>query len=155
MTDEDLKALKALEAKATPRPWEVDHINNPGEYGSGDDTHAGFYSYAIYSNGKALLDTSNSEVAMVHVEPDEFGETAWDEQGCCDLVFIASARNALPSLISGLEEARGEVARLRAALEKISMQKKSAELDTEYDVEFADFEEGYDACIEIARQAVR
>lgn len=47
-----------------------------------------------------------------------------------------------------------EVGRLREALEKISTQKKTNELDTEYDVEFADFEDGYDMCIDTARAAL-
>jgi regulator of replication initiation timing len=53
-----------------------------------------------------------------------------------------------------IERLRAENERLREALEKISTQKKTNELDTEYDVEFADFEDGYDMCIDTARAAL-
>jgi hypothetical protein len=43
---------------------------------------------------------------------------------------------------------------LRAALRDIARQKKTDELDTEYDVEVADFEGGYDSIIDIARAAL-
>ena len=48
--------------------------------------------------------------------------------------------------------ARGE--RLVEALEDIAKQKRTDELDTEYDVEVADFEGGYDAVINVARAAL-
>lgn len=47
-----------------------------------------------------------------------------------------------------------ENARLRAALKEIAGQKKTGELNTEYEVECADFEEGYDACVSTARAAL-
>ncbi len=47
-----------------------------------------------------------------------------------------------------------EVVRLRGALADIGRQNKTDELYTEYDVEVADFEAGYDACIDRARQAL-
>jgi len=47
-----------------------------------------------------------------------------------------------------------EVAGLVEALRDISRQKKTDDLDTEHDVEFADFEGGYDACIDRARAAL-
>ena len=40
------------------------------------------------------------------------------------------------------------------ALREISRQKKTDELETEYDVECADFEGGYDACVDTARAAI-
>ena len=40
------------------------------------------------------------------------------------------------------------------ALRDISRQKKTDELETEYDVECADFEGGYDACVDTARAAL-
>jgi len=52
-------------------------------------------------------------------------------------------------------DAIAEVARLRKALEAIAGQKKTNELLTEYDAEVADFETGYDTCIDVARAAVR
>ena len=51
--------------------------------------------------------------------------------------------------------ARGErIAELVEALRNIAAQKKTTELETEYDVECADFEGGYDAIIDVARTAL-
>jgi hypothetical protein len=43
---------------------------------------------------------------------------------------------------------------LEVALQKIAAQKKTTELDTEYEVECADFEGAYDAIIDVARAAL-
>lgn len=43
---------------------------------------------------------------------------------------------------------------LEAALTDIARQKKTDELETEYDVEVADFETGYDTIIDVARKAL-
>lgn len=55
----------------------------------------------------------------------------------------------------GAREAQAKIARLTEALKEISVQKKTSELDTEYDVECADFEGGYDVCIDYARAALQ
>lgn len=55
----------------------------------------------------------------------------------------------------GAREAQVEIKRLTEALKEIAGQKKTSELDTEYDVECADFEAGYDACIDRARAALQ
>lgn len=64
-------------------------------------------------------------------------------------------------LIAAVRSAEDEIARLRAvakaargALEQIAGQKRTNELDTEYDVECASFEDGYDMCIDVARAAL-
>ena len=49
------------------------------------------------------------------------------------------------------DAALAELAEAREALTEISRQKKTDEMETEYDVEVADFEGGYDACIDRAR----
>lgn len=63
--------------------------------------------------------------------------------------------------MAGAKEAKDEIAALRAklkeaveALREIATQKKTDELVTEFDVEYADFEGGYDACIDRARAAL-
>lgn len=53
------------------------------------------------------------------------------------------------------EAAERDNARLREALEEIARQKLTDELETEADVEYADFEEGYDCCIRRARAALK
>lgn len=45
--------------------------------------------------------------------------------------------------------------RMREALEEIARQKRTDELETELDAEHADFEGGYDACIDRARAALQ
>lgn len=50
--------------------------------------------------------------------------------------------------------AHDEIERLEAALKDIAKQKKTDELETEYDVEVADFETGYDTIIDVARKAL-
>ena len=53
------------------------------------------------------------------------------------------------------ETAEAKLATAVEALEDIANQKRTDELETEYDVECADFEGGYDACIDVARAAIR
>lgn len=50
---------------------------------------------------------------------------------------------------------RQRVAVLTEALRNIAIQKRTDELITECDVEYADFEEGYDLCIDRARAALQ
>ena len=50
---------------------------------------------------------------------------------------------------------RAENQRLREALSDIARQKKTNELETEYDAECADFEGGFDACVDRARAAMK
>ena len=72
----------------------------------------------------------------------------------------ANARTALTARdermkAEGARESQVKIARLTEALKEIAHQKKTSELDTEYDVECADFEAGYDACIDRARAALQ
>lgn len=53
------------------------------------------------------------------------------------------------------EAAEVKLATAVEALEDMANQKRTDELETEYDVECADFEGGYDACIDVARAAIR
>jgi hypothetical protein len=57
---------------------------------------------------------------------------------------LAAERDTLAARVKELED----------ALREIASQKKTDELETEYDVECADFEGGYDACIDRARAAL-
>ena len=57
-------------------------------------------------------------------------------------------------ILSALEPAAQPDPR-EAALRDIARQKKTDEMDTEYDVEYADFEGGYNAIIDVARVALR
>jgi len=74
-----------------------------------------------------------------------------DEQGCyggCPQVENTRLRAALSAAEAKLEKAR-------EALRVISIQKKTDELVTAYDVEYADFEGGYDCCVDVARAALK
>ena len=62
---------------------------------------------------------------------------------------------AAPDLARLALEQADEIARLREALEEIAKQKRTDEQETEHDVEYADFEGGYDACIDRARAALK
>jgi hypothetical protein len=68
--------------------------------------------------------------------------------------LYAGTATALRSLAAERDALNAENARLWEALRDIARQKKTDELDTEYDVEVADFEGGYDSIIDIARVAV-
>lgn len=50
-----------------------------------------------------------------------------------------------------VRELEAKLAEAMKALNDIARQKKTDELETEYDVEVADFEGGYDMCIDLAR----
>lgn len=71
------------EIKHTPGPWEIDTIDNEGEYGDGGpDTSTGFKSYAVYdAKGRVLFDTLNSDAAEIHDEGYDLDHHAWDEVG--------------------------------------------------------------------------
>lgn len=54
-----------------------------------------------------------------------------------------------------LRDLAAERDRLREALENIARQKRTDELVTEFDVEYADFEGGFDECVNAARAALK
>lgn len=60
----------------------------------------------------------------------------------------------LDDLMALLPEFASKNATMQAAIEDIANQKKTTELETEYDVEVADFEDGYDTIIDVARKAL-
>ncbi len=86
----------------TPGPWEVDSIDNDGDYGNGGpDQRSGFKSWVVIdANGRALFDTLNRDsfVTEVHEEYDDDGFSAWDELGRRDIELAAAAPLLLASL---------------------------------------------------------
>ena len=56
--------------------------------------------------------------------------------------------------VARAEAAEAKLATATEVLGDIAKQKRTDELETEYDVECADFEGGYDACIDVARAAI-
>ncbi|CFL83480.1 hypothetical protein [Burkholderia pseudomallei] len=81
------------EIKHTPGPWEIDTIDNCGEYGDGGpDTSTGFKSYAVYDEkGRVLFDTLNSDAAVIHEEGYDLDHYAWDEVGKRNLTLAQAA----------------------------------------------------------------
>jgi hypothetical protein len=95
----------------TPGPWEIDTIDNDGEYGSGPDSHRGFKSYAVYdANGRCLFDSLNRDGAVSEIceEYDEDGIHAWDEPAKHDLTLAAAAPDLL-EVVATLLIAREQV----------------------------------------------
>jgi len=89
------------EIKHTPGPWEIDTIDNCGEYGDGGpDTSTGFKSYAVYdANGRVLFDTLNSDAAEIHEQGYDLDHCAWDEVGKRNLTLA----HASPDMAMALE----------------------------------------------------
>lgn len=97
------KELAALDAKATPGPWEVDTTDSEGEYGIGPNTTTGFkVSCILTPDGKSLADALNSDMIVVHEEFDEDGCYAWDETSANDFALIVALRNNLPAILASL-----------------------------------------------------
>ena len=125
----DLAKLKKLEAAATPLPWEADDFRCE----DGDGEYRAFH--VLDPKGKALLDTSNSEIQWIH---DDIGEgpdgpegSRWDETGRQDTAFIAEMRNATPALIAlvgELSDALGDAYRFIS--QPRTMWNDKAEYDT-------------------------
>lgn len=72
----------------------------------------------------------------------------------CTCSIGADALDAIDALRAQAAKDKARIERLEAALREIARQKRTDELETEYDVEVADFEGGYDACIDRARAAL-
>lgn len=60
----------------------------------------------------------------------------------------------LPDLERAYLDAMAENERMREALASIAHQKRSDELETVADEEYADFTDGFDACVNVARAAL-
>lgn len=100
-----IASMKAAAEKATPGEWYSDHIDTDGTYGSGEDCREGWRAAGVYSEkGDLLLDSSNSEVAIIREEYDEDGFIAFDETGFKNAEFVVACRpeNVL-ALIAALE----------------------------------------------------
>lgn len=76
--------------------------------------------------------------AKVAIRLDD--DTEDSPEGVANVELMAMARNLAAALLKAEE-----------ALANIASQKKTDELETEYEAECADFEAGYDVCIDVAR----
>jgi hypothetical protein len=119
MPRDEQRIRLALARKPTPGRWDVDTIDNEGEYGGGGpDTHSGYKSHSVFNEaGHALFDTLNRDAALVEVveEYDEDSFAAWDDLGSRDCEFIAACNPvAIASLLAELDRLRADRA-LRAS----------------------------------------
>ena len=103
----DSDELKRLAGLVTPGEWSEDDLKSDGAYGSGDDTHEGFTTTAIYdAKGNVLFDALNSDAILVHEEWDEDGFChAYDLTSAANAALICVLRNNLPTIIAALETA--------------------------------------------------
>jgi hypothetical protein len=93
--------LRELRAKATAGPWEVDTFSVLDDFGV-------YSAHAVFDpKGKVLLDTSNSEIQVIHNDRDGEGGSRWDETGRRDLTAIVAAMNSLPALLACAEALEG------------------------------------------------
>lgn len=83
LTLDDIAALEALHAQATPGPWAV---------GSGDNYHVEADAYPAVYPHRFLTDDMGPVVADVGNRPDDHGEA--------NAALIAAAVNALPALLA-------------------------------------------------------
>jgi hypothetical protein len=89
MTDEQIKAIEARCAAATPGPWRAEHKR--------EDDYA-----AQVTAGK------DGTIADL--------EHAYDEQDMIDATFIAHARTDIPALLAALKAAQAEADKWRTSL---------------------------------------
>jgi hypothetical protein len=108
----------------------------------------------------ARAEAAEATIARLIAELAEARETlrmfkAWDFPG--DLQDMAVQLEAEKARAPTLAEALAvpEVAKLVEALKAIAEQKKTDELETEYDAECVSFEDGFDMCIDVARAAIK
>jgi len=113
-----------MSAKHSPWPWDIDSVDNEGEYGDGGpDSHCGFKSYAVFdAKGETLFDSLNSTDCCVENDFDEDGCSAWDETARRNLTLAATA----PELLADLQHVvrwfdqltPDDIARYRATIAK-------------------------------------
>jgi hypothetical protein len=120
MTRAEIDSILAGTKGVTPGPWEIEECENR------DDSVGRFTSYAVSgsvpgsSYRKNLVDTLNSSVIELHVEYDEDGHSAWDEQGAKDAAHIARLDpQTVSALCTDLIESMDRVEELEGVVREI------------------------------------
>ena len=117
-----MDGLRKLLDEATPAPWKITDRKIT--------KHGGAYDL--------ISGLTWDDFARVAVRFDD--DEADDAGGLANARLIAMAPDLAAALLKAEE-----------ALEDISRQKKTDELETEYEAECADFEAGFDTCVDVAR----
>lgn len=99
--------LRALAAKATPGPWEMDTEYDPDALASGGGgCTTGFndYSMAAEINGKwkRIFDSINSEEKLIEDDRYDLEGSAWDEVARANFALIMALRNNLDRILTAL-----------------------------------------------------
>ena len=100
LTDEQIEMVLALEAKATPGPWEFEHPTCKRAEDCGCEV--------TDASGNRLFDTFNRDykVSSIELESDEDGAWWTDIAGMKDLRLAAFARNHIGPALLELRELR-------------------------------------------------
>jgi hypothetical protein len=93
------------EPRHNPAPWTHETVQ------CREDRTA--YEVVRDANGKALFDSMNSDVAVIHDEHDEDGVTRWDETGRVNLTLAAAA----PDLFAACVRANALLSNLMKAVD--------------------------------------
>lgn len=142
-------------------PISPDHCHWAGYHLSIDDADAELTSAAPDLVDALRAVATERDAALARAEKAKAECCEWkqrhfkmrDERDKANIVSCNYGRFATENR-ERAEKAEAEVERLREALSEIAKQKRTDELETEYDVECADFEGGYDLCIDRARAAL-
>lgn len=96
ISNEDVQAIIDATAGVSKGPWFTDGMKSDGYYGSGEDVHEGFETYAVYSENEdhygkpaAIFDAFNADVATIEEEFGEESHHAWDEQSRKNMAYLA------------------------------------------------------------------
>lgn len=136
MTDApDLNAMREATERAAriaPGQWEDDRVEAEGGHGD-------YWAYAVLAGPSdkpvTLVDTINSDNALLEEERDEDGRILWDENGRQIAAFIALWNPANAKwLLSRLEQAERERGAFRAECVPISNDGKYVFIDGPGDV---------------------
>ena len=103
---------------------------------------------------RLALAAQDSQLKKKQASADEFQSMAHVWNSIIADYNSAASPGAILAIIARLRAAEADRDRLREALEQISLQEKSEELDLTLRRN-ADFVDGYDTCVDVARAALK
>lgn len=150
LADTDAAVALVVERAATEVSLNAWRHEGEDAYSKGMDAGARHQAQVIYNAIRALAPADG--LAAVKALRVEIADLKMNMDA--DLRTMVREGQQLRTLAAELAVAQQREAGLVAAMEIIAKQKRTDELDTEHDVEMADFEGGYDAAINVARAAL-